>query len=111
MHAELIACIKEARAAAEGGIGRIILETDAQVKGAPGYRLAVLGGLVHELKEVLDHEFIRSSIEPVPRVCNQVVHGLAVLRSSCDVGSDFVMMGAPDCISVVVTSDLAESYV
>ncbi|OEL37772.1 hypothetical protein BAE44_0001209 [Dichanthelium oligosanthes] len=115
MHVELSACIRGVRAAAERGIGQIILETDAlQVKqavGDMGFHLAVLRSLIHELKEMLHDEFISSSIEHVPRDCNQVVHGLAVLGASCSAGSNFIMMGAPDCILDVVASNLAGSQV
>jgi hypothetical protein len=66
MHTEVIACIKGARAAVQLGIARICLETDAlQVKlalSSSDYRLAILGGRIYELKELLHDGFADAGV-------------------------------------------------
>ena len=57
MHMELTACIEGVKAAISLGVNNIILEIDAQqivwVVQGDDFRLAVVGGLVHELKDLV----------------------------------------------------------
>jgi hypothetical protein len=81
MHAELIACMEGVKAATALGINNIVLETDAQqvawaIQG-DDFRLAVVGGLVHELKVLLSDSFASVLVRYAPRECNKVAHELA----------------------------------
>jgi len=86
-HTELLACINGVKAAQSMGIDNFILETDAlltkQAMQGGGFRLSPLGGLIHELKELLTEEFFAVQISHVPRRCNKVAHELARLGSFC----------------------------
>ena len=57
MHMELTACIEGVKVAISLGVNNIILEIDAQqivwVVQGDDFRLAVVGGLVHELKDLV----------------------------------------------------------
>ena len=75
------------------------------------HRLAVLGGLVHELKEMLLEDFTTSRVEHVPRECTQVAHELAKLGASYQLGHDYVAYDVTGCIMGLVANDLAGSLV
>ena len=82
---EHCACMEGVKAAIALGIRDIVLESDAaQVVEAllgDDFRLSVLGGLVHELKEILAENFISPQVKFVPRKCNRVAHELASIGS------------------------------
>lgn len=112
-HTELMACINGVKAAQSMGIHNFILETDAlltkQALQGGGFRLSLLGGLIHELKELLTEEFSAIQISHVPRRCNKVAHELARLGSYCQEDVVFVPGTLPDFVHVLVTSDLTGS--
>lgn len=62
-HAETLACLKGARMASECGMGQVMIETDSTMWCRDNsdkpcyhlpnyYRLAALGGLIYELKQL-----------------------------------------------------------
>lgn len=65
-----MACIKDVKAAQTLGIHRIILETYAlmvtQALKTADFRLSAMGGLVHELKELLAGEFSDAQVSFTP---------------------------------------------
>jgi hypothetical protein len=65
--------------------------------------------LVHELKDILTDEFAEVSVEHVSRICNAVAHELASLGSFFQGEVVFSPGNLPDCIHVLVTSDLSGS--
>jgi len=69
----------------------------------------VIGGVVHELKELLAKNFTSPQVKFVPRECNRVAHELASIRSLGTEGMPSVMAGVPDCIMYLVSRDLAGS--
>jgi hypothetical protein len=90
-----------------------LLETDAQqavwaIQGND-FRLAVVGGLVHDLKDLIAESFTTFSTNYVPRDCNKVAHKLASLgsRSSTNYAPS-VLAGVLECILFLVSSDLAD---
>lgn len=112
VHMELLACIEGVKAAVALGISSIILETDAQhvvwaIQG-DDYRLAVVGGLIHELKDMVSENFASCLVKHVPRDCNRVAHELASVGSRRSASAPLVLPGVPDCIMVVVSGDLAD---
>lgn len=68
-----MACIQGVKGAQSLGIHRMILETDAMmtVKAlhATDFRLSSMGGLLHELKEMLAEEFTEVKVSFAPRSC------------------------------------------
>ena len=66
MHIELVACIEWVNAVVQMGIDNIVLEKDAEqvVWALQGddFRLSMLGGLVHELEELLGENFVSSQV-------------------------------------------------
>lgn len=110
---ELFACTEGVKAVMTLGIRDIVLETDAirVVEAILGdeFRLSILGGVVHDLKELLAENFTSTQVKFVPRECNQVAHELASIWSLGTEGMPSVMAGVPDCIMYLVSSDLAGS--
>ena len=78
------------------------METDAlQVESALhslNHHLAVLCGLIHELKELLLDDFMSSKVDHVPRKCNKVAHELARISALYQIGHAFLSHDVPDCI-------------
>lgn len=95
------------------GITEIVLETDAtQVVEAllgDDFRLSIVGGVVHELKELLAENFVLPQVKFVPRDCNRVAHELSSLGSVRTEGMPSVMAGVPECILYLVSRDSAGS--
>jgi hypothetical protein len=100
---ELCACIEGVRGAEAVGVREIILETSL----GDEFRVSVLGGLVHELKDLLAEHFILPQVKFVPRECNRVAHELASIGSMCTQRMPSVMAGVPDCILHLVSNNSA----
>jgi hypothetical protein len=102
LHIELCACIEGVKAAEALRVREIILETDASqvVEALMGdeFRLLVLGGVVHELKDQLAEYFILPLVKFVSRECNRVAHELASIGSMGMEGMPTVMAGVLACI-------------
>jgi len=66
-------CIQGLGAAVQLGAQSIIMETDAKqiVEAVQGsdFRLSVVGGLVHEVKELLVENFLQFQVSYAPRDC------------------------------------------
>ena len=112
LHMELIACVEGVKATTALGISNVILETDAQqavwaIQG-DDFRLAVVGGLVHELKVLLSVSFASVLVRYAPRECNKVAHELASIGCKSQGLAPLVMAGVPDCIMFPVSGDLAD---
>jgi ribonuclease HI len=109
---ELTACYEGVRAAVSIGANDIILETDAQQAAwalqGDDFRLAVVGGIVHELKELVAENFGSITIKYAPCECNRVAHELASIGSKSNDLVPTVMAGVPSCIMVLVSGDLAD---
>jgi len=90
-----VACIKGVMKAAQSlGIHRMILETvimtTVNAMQATDFRLSSMGGLLHELKEMLAKEFSEPKVSFSPRSCNTVAHELARVDSFCQEDVVFV---------------------
>jgi hypothetical protein len=72
------------------------------------FRLAVVGGLVHELKVLPSESFASVLVRFAPRECNKVAHELASIGCKSQVLAPLVMAGVPDCIIFLVSGDLAD---
>ena len=111
LHAETIACLKAIQFAAESGMGRIIIETDATLlKSAlqsSELDLARHGVLFREAKFLPLTNFLEYKVMQCKRVCNTMAHVLATNGAS--LVSSAVMLWhdhVPDFVSHVVAIDL-----
>ena len=105
---ELIASIERVKAAISLGVNNIILETDAQqvvwAMQGDDFRLAVVGGLVHELKELVVETFAFFLVKYAPSDCNRVAHELASIGSrSHDLAPS--CWPVANCIMILVSGD------
>jgi len=104
---ELLACVEGAKAAA-------VLASEtlcSNLMQSKWWKVSssILGGAVHELKELLAENFILPQIKYVPRECNRIAHELASIGSLGNEGMPSMMAGVPECIINLVSSDLAGS--
>ena len=85
-HAELCACLHAVQRAADLGIQRVILETDAsmvvQAVTSPEIDRSSASGLIWELKNLLSSNFAAFDVIHNHRSCNLVDHNLAALGAS-----------------------------
>jgi hypothetical protein len=83
-------CRTRIQLAVDLGIGRIIVETDAQevVKAikSSSYDASVVGHLVDEIKFLLASNFLSFECVFIGRECNRAAHELAVLGYVCNQG-------------------------
>ncbi|GJN32061.1 hypothetical protein PR202_gb20534 [Eleusine coracana subsp. coracana] len=110
-HAEIKACVQGVKQALNMGMGHIVVETDAEmVKQAISsytYDASDAASLIAELKDLLDDNFLSWDVKSVPRSCNSVADALAHAGCVCASEADPEVVGLPDCIQVMVASDLA----
>lgn len=111
MQAELIACLQGVQLAANLGIGRLILETDALevVKAikTSAYNYAAVGYLVEEIKSLIELNFISVECVFACRICNRAAHELAALGLACNEGEEEFTNSLPQSVSVIVADDLS----
>jgi hypothetical protein len=93
-------------------VNNIILETDAQqvvwaIQG-DAFKLAPVGGLVYELKDLVVENVASFIVKYVPRDCNRVAHELASIGSRSHDLVPTVLAGVPNCILVLVSGDLVD---
>ena len=76
-----------AKAAADHGMGKVILETDSLILTRAmmdnSSRLALTGGSILELQNLVADNFICSKVVYVPRLCNKAAHAIAELGCMC----------------------------
>jgi hypothetical protein len=65
------------------------------------------GGLVQELKELMQLNFTRVSMVHNPIECNQVAHAWAILVKECEVVTDPILDDIPTCIMNIVADDIS----
>ena len=63
---------------------------------------------IHELKDLLADSSVISQVKYVSHDCNRAAHELASLGSRSHSMAPSVMAVVPDCIMVLVSSDLAD---
>ena len=113
LQSEVRACLHGAKAAAEHGMGRVIMETDSlvliQAMKDNSYRLSMFGGDILELKSFMREDFISCTMAFAPRSCNRVAHALAALGRRCLPEADLAWNSSPSCVEDLVANDIAES--
>ena len=111
LHCELIGVIHGVQAAADEGVGHIIVETDAvevvQAVYSQDFHLSPVALLVEELRSLLQMNFISWRVQQRPRSCNRVAHELAILGSKCEPDVDHVVAPIPDFIACFIVDDSA----
>jgi hypothetical protein len=66
-----------------------------------------VGGLIKELKELLQINFKRVSVMHNPRYCNKAAHALAALGGECEIRSNPILDVIPTCIQYFVADDIS----
>jgi ribonuclease HI len=109
-HAEIIACLQAVQRAADLGLQKVILETDAlmvvQAALSSIDDRSSASGLVWELKALLRCNFSSWVVAHNPRSCNLVAHGLAALGYKLS-PETAVFDNIPMCIYELLANDLA----
>ena len=113
LRAEIIACLQALQRAAELGVQRLILATDAiaglQAATSLSLDRSSACGLIWELKDLLVSNFVSSTVSHDHRLSNSVAHGLASLGAGMVSGPTSVRDVMPSCIQVLVANGLAPS--
>jgi len=104
------ACLQGIQVAVNLGIGRILLDSDAQevvraIKSCE-YDLSAEGHFIDEIKSLLCSNFIFFECVHVGRECNRAAHELAALDHLCNEGKELITNSIPDVVSVIVANDL-----
>ena len=113
-HAEIVACLQAAQRAIDLGVQKLILESDAmtviQAVNSSVFDRSSASGLLWELKECLSSNFTSCHVACIPRSCNLVSHSLAALGTSLSPGTNPIKDCIPNCIDVLVASDLTSGH-
>jgi ribonuclease HI len=100
--------------AADLGVSRLILETDASsiVQAVKSMEIdrSTAGGLIWELKDLIASNFFSVDVNHIARSCNSVADMLAALGARLSSGADPILDSIPYCIRELVANDMAASY-
>lgn len=111
MQGEIIACIQGIQAAAEAGVGNVIIEMDAstvvQAVYSSAYDLSTVTYLVAELRSLLSLNFLSWRVQYRSRSCNRVAHELAALGSLSSLDVEPVLVPIPCHIQSVIADNSA----
>jgi len=99
--------------AARLGITRVRVETDATLVKVElmenSYRLSAVGGIITEMKHLINSEFVACRISVGKLDCSMVAHNLAAFGCTFPNGQMNTWDDVPQAIEVLVISDLAGS--
>lgn len=109
LQAEAVACGEAVQAAANWGMGRVVVETDSQilVKALQSTELdfAPEGIIFRDLRAFIRLNFISADLHFVPRICNKVAALGSAQMKAGTVWLDYV----PEVVNCVLASDSAGS--
>ncbi|TVU00700.1 hypothetical protein EJB05_53858, partial [Eragrostis curvula] len=111
LHAEALSALHSLERAAQLGMTRIILETDAteleRALTTSELDWHVLGSLFRRIKEIMSSDFVSCHVRSCPRTCNKVADCLAKYGASdvCS-GSSVFMSQVPTFVTHLVSGDL-----
>jgi hypothetical protein len=112
VHMEAHAIWEAVHAAADWGMGRIMLETDsstlARALQSTDYDLAPEGFLFRDIRSFIQLNFIDVTVVHVSRVCNKVAHLIAAYGASQIADRLLWPETVIDDVSVLVASESAE---
>lgn len=113
LHAEILAAVKGLEAAAQWGIAHIHLETDSlllvQALKESNIHLAVLGGLVLQMKKFIALAFLSFRVGYCPRECNKVADALAAFGCNSPDNTVLSWDGTPPGVEDLVIDDSIET--
>jgi ribonuclease HI len=113
LHAEAIACQEAVHAAADWGMVRVQIETDCtnlvQAIQSNKFDFAPEGVIFRDIRSFVQLHFISFDISFSPRTCNKIAHVLASCGASQDDYRQVWTESVPEHVSVMVTSESAES--
>ncbi|KAM3241891.1 hypothetical protein ACQJBY_054552 [Aegilops geniculata] len=111
LHAEAMAGLRAAEASAEFGLHRVVLESDSKVLvqalNSDDYDRAMIGVLLREKCSVCHANFESFSFNFCKRDCNKVAHELTVFGLRARAVDLSWIEQAPDCVLVLVASEIA----
>ena len=111
LHAETMTGLKAAEASAEFGLHRVVPESDSKVLvqalNSDDYDRAMIGVLLHEMRSVCHANFESFSFNFCKRDCNKVSHELVAFGFRARAADVSWIEQAPDCVSVLVASEIA----
>jgi hypothetical protein len=111
LQSEAIACFEAVQAAAEWGMGHILVETDCQVLTATvktkDYDLAPEGVIFREIRSFLQLNFISFDILFCLRICNKLSHTMAAWGANQTLGRCWWPDLVPDVVRGLVASKCA----
>ena len=115
LHTEMLASLAGARAAGNLGISQVVVDTDSMLAQlaltTSTFSLAQVGGIVYEIKYLMNLFFNSLQVVFFPRDCNRVAHAVAVLGCKCPPDTVVSWDGMPPGLEDLVTSDITESSV
>jgi len=115
LHAEMLAILAGVRAAGDLGISKVVVETDSMLAQlaltTSTFSLAPVGGIVYEIKYLMNLFFNSLQVVFCPRDCNRVAHAVAALGCKCPPDTVVSWDGMPPGLEDLVTSDITESSV
>uniref|UniRef100_K3Y2V9 RNase H type-1 domain-containing protein n=1 Tax=Setaria italica TaxID=4555 RepID=K3Y2V9_SETIT len=109
LQAETLGVLRSLERAAELGMTRIILETDAGVVGkaimSSELDRSPNGYLFRQIRELIMPHFVHCIVTVCPRTCNSVADSLASYGCTLEQNSSRYMSHTPDFVSSLVSSD------
>lgn len=109
-HTEVLACLAGLKAASEKGMTKVMVDTDSTMlvmalKGST-FALAPAGGIIHDIKVLIESSFVFFSASYSPRVCNKVAQALAARGCNCSPDADLFWDGLPAGMETLVAEDI-----
>ena len=97
------------------GISKVVVETDSMLAQlaltTSTFSLAPVGGIVYEIKYLMNLFFNSLQVVFCPRDCNRVAHAVAAFGCKCPPDTVVSWDGMPPGLEDLVTSDITESSV
>jgi ribonuclease HI len=111
IHTEAMAAYKGLQHAAQLGMAKIILETDATVLADTLNSISIdrssIGCIIRQMRDFMQFEFSSCIVSVCNRNCNKVADSLATYGAYVlDSGSSVLMSQIPEFVYVLVSSDL-----
>jgi hypothetical protein len=108
-HSEVLACKAGVQAAEEMGMPRVVVETDSLLLklalDSNSFALSQAGGIIHEIKSMLNVSFSSWRSSYCPRECNRVAHAVAAQGCKCPPDTFHSWNGTPPGVEDLVARD------
>lgn len=112
-HSEVMACKASIEAAEELGIAKIVIETDSMLLklalDSNSFALAATGGIIHEIKSMLNDSFVLWNSSFCPRECNRVAHAMPAQSCMCPRATTLCWSTTPRGVEDLIAGDCSSS--